>query len=105
MDDQQVFHYKLVELGPDAFLATLRGKQLADVDEWQTEMQLKPMRAGRVQLYTTGLQPSDLADTGVEPAPSVAQAAANTRTRRIRPAAASVASAVLRNSAGLTFSA
>ena len=30
-------------------------KRFADVDEWQTEMQLKSLRAGRVQLYTTGL--------------------------------------------------
>ena len=40
---------------PDAFLATLLPKQFADIDEWQTQMQLKSMRAGRVQLYTTGL--------------------------------------------------
>ena len=50
---------RLVELGPDAFLATLLAKRFADVDEWQTEMQLKPMRAGRVQLYTTGLDDED----------------------------------------------
>ncbi len=57
---------KLVEIGPDAFLATLLGKALADVDEWQTEMQLKPMRLGRVQLYTTGLAAEDRSVTGVE---------------------------------------
>jgi len=67
---------RLVELGPDAFLATLRGKQLADVDEWQTEMQLKPMRAGRVQLYTTGLAGDDLMLTGVEHVESVGAAVA-----------------------------
>ena len=43
---------RLVELGPERFLATLTAKTLADIDEWQTEMQLKPMRVGRVQLYT-----------------------------------------------------
>src|SRR4029079_10295437 len=42
---------RLCALGPDAFLATLVPKKFADVDEWQTEMQLKSMRAGRVQLY------------------------------------------------------
>jgi len=30
----------------------------------------KALRAGRVRLYTTGLGPSDLADTGVDPVPS-----------------------------------
>lgn len=34
----------MIELGPDKFLATLTAESLADVDEWQTEMQLKPMR-------------------------------------------------------------
>ena len=39
---------------------------LAEIDEWQTEMQLKPMRKGRIQLYTTGLDPALRAITGVE---------------------------------------
>jgi nickel-dependent lactate racemase len=57
---------RLTELGPDAFLATLVAKPLADVDEWQTEMQLKPLRQGRVELYSTGLPPEDRALTAVE---------------------------------------
>jgi len=57
---------RLIALGPDAFLATLVAKSLADVDEWQTEKQLKPMRAGRVQLFTDGLSEADAALTGVE---------------------------------------
>jgi nickel-dependent lactate racemase len=56
---------RLARLGPDAFLATLTGKDLADVDEWQTEMQLKPMRHGRVELYSTGLAAADRALTVV----------------------------------------
>jgi lactate racemase len=56
---------RLVELGPDAFLDSLLAKKLADVDEWQTEMQLKPMRSGKVCLYTTGLCEADHALTGV----------------------------------------
>lgn len=67
---------RLVQLGPEAFLATLVGKPLADVDEWQTEMQLKPMRVGRVQLYTTGLAGDDLELTGVESVASVGAAVA-----------------------------
>jgi lactate racemase len=56
---------RLAELGPDAFLATITGKDLADVDEWQTEMQLKPVRRGRVELYSPGLSTADRALTVV----------------------------------------
>jgi lactate racemase len=57
---------RLIELGPDKFLATLTAKSLADVDEWQTEMQLKPMRVGRISLYTSGLSAEERQLTGVE---------------------------------------
>ena len=56
---------RLVEVGPERFLATLTAKTLADVDEWQTEMQLKPLRLGRIELYTSGLSAEDRAVTGV----------------------------------------
>ncbi|WP_197677044.1 nickel-dependent lactate racemase [Friedmanniella luteola] len=56
---------RLAAAGPDAFLASITGKDLADVDEWQTEMQLKPMRHGRVELYSTGLPREDRALTAV----------------------------------------
>ena len=65
---------RLVELGPDAFLRTLLGKSLADVDEWSTEMLLKPGRIGRVQLYTTGLSSEERKLTGVDNVESVDQA-------------------------------
>lgn len=57
---------RLVALGPEAFLATLMEKSLADIDEWQTEMQLKPMRVGRISLYAPGLPDADHAVTGVD---------------------------------------
>jgi nickel-dependent lactate racemase len=57
---------KLVEIGPERFLAMLQAKSLADIDEWETEMQLKPMRLGHIQLYTTGLNPEERRITGVE---------------------------------------
>ena len=57
---------RLVEMGPDGFLRSILPKALADIDEWQTEMQLKPMRVGRVQLYTEGLPREDRSLTGVE---------------------------------------
>jgi nickel-dependent lactate racemase len=56
---------RLCALGIDAFLETLLPKQFADIDEWQTQMQLKPMRAGTVKLFTTGLSDDDRAITGV----------------------------------------
>jgi nickel-dependent lactate racemase len=57
---------RLVALGPERFLATLTAKSLADIDEWQTEMQLKATRVGRVQLYTEGLDAEESRITGVE---------------------------------------
>ena len=57
---------RLVELGMERFLATLTTKSLAEIDEWQTEMQLKPMRLGRVMLHTTGLDAEERRITGVE---------------------------------------
>jgi len=65
-DEFRAAQRRLIELGPDKFLATLTAKSLADVDEWQTEMQLKPMRVGRISLYTSGLSDEERALTGVE---------------------------------------
>jgi len=56
---------RLVAQGPDAFLAAISEKTLADVDEWQTEMQLKPMRVGTIHLYAEGLSREERAVTGV----------------------------------------
>lgn len=67
---------KLIALGPEAFLATLQRKSLADVDEWQTEMQLKPMRAGSIVLYAEGLSDADHEMTGVVRTRSVEEAIA-----------------------------
>jgi nickel-dependent lactate racemase len=56
---------RLIALGPERFLATLTAKSLAEIDEWQTEMQMKAMRLGRVELYTTGLDEEEQRITGV----------------------------------------
>jgi len=79
---------RFVDLGADGFLATLRDKTLADIDEWQTEMLLKPMRIGQIQLYTTGLNSEDLRITGVEPVQSVDQAITDSIARHNDPAIA-----------------
>ena len=62
----RVAQERLVKLGPERFLATLTAKTLAEIDEWQTEMQLKSMRLGRVALYTTGLSLEEQRITGVD---------------------------------------
>lgn len=65
---------RLVAQGPDAFLQGLLDKRHADIDEWQTEMQLKPMRSGAVRLYTDGLDARQRRLTGVSLVDSVAAA-------------------------------
>ena len=62
---------RLVADGPDGFLASILGKPLADVDEWQTEMQLKPMRLAGIHLYSEGLPAEDRALTGVNVVDSI----------------------------------
>jgi nickel-dependent lactate racemase len=81
---------RLVALGPERFLATLTAKTLADVDEWQTEMQLKPMRLGKVQLYTTGLDAEERRITGVEVIGSVEEAVARSIAAHGDPAVAAI---------------
>lgn len=76
---------RLVDLGPQRFLATLTAKSLADIDEWQTEMQLKPMRIGTIQLYTSGLDAEERRITGVEIVGSVEQAIAASIARHADP--------------------
>ena len=78
----------LVELGGDRFLTTLNVKSLADIDEWQTEMQLKTMRLGRIQLYTTGLDQEEGRITAVEMVNSVDHAVADSIARHGDPAVA-----------------
>ncbi len=67
---------RLIADGPDAFLQSLLAKSFADVDEWQTEMQLKPMRVGSIVLYSDGLSDEDHAMTGVDRTSSVEEAIA-----------------------------
>jgi nickel-dependent lactate racemase len=76
---------RLVALGPDGFAASIDGKPHADIDEWQTQMQLKPMRAGRVRLYTDGLDEADAALTGVERVSDLAGAVAESMARHGDP--------------------
>ncbi|MGI9417816.1 MAG: nickel-dependent lactate racemase [Geminicoccaceae bacterium] len=65
---------RLVEEGPDGFLETISKKRFADIDEWQSQMQLRPMAVGNIHLYTEGLSDADLGLTGVETAKSLGAA-------------------------------
>ena len=65
---------RLLELGMDGFLADIENKSQAAIDEWQTQMQLKPMRIGKLHLFSEGLAGSEHALTGVNPIDSIARA-------------------------------
>ncbi len=56
---------RLIDHGAARFLERITAQRHALIDEWQTEMQLKPMRLGNIHLYTDGLSPGDRALTGV----------------------------------------
>lgn len=65
---------RLLGLGPDGFMQDISAKRFADIDEWQTQMQLKPMRIGRIHLYSKGLDAAAQGLTGVHRTDSVAAA-------------------------------
>ena len=81
---------RLVDLGPDGFAASIAGKPHADIDEWQTQMQLKPMRVGRVRLYTDGLDAIGAGLTGLERVADLAAAVAESMARHRDPEVAFV---------------
>jgi nickel-dependent lactate racemase len=64
---------RLIERGPAGFLADISRKSHADVDEWQTQMQLRPMRIGEIHLFSPGLRPEERALTGVKIVDSLEQ--------------------------------
>jgi lactate racemase len=65
---------QLIERGPDKFLQSILLKSHAAIDEWETQMQLRAMAKGTIQLYSTGLNKEQRALTGVELIDSVASA-------------------------------
>jgi nickel-dependent lactate racemase len=76
---------RLVDLGPDGFAASIERKPHADIDEWQTQMQLRPMRVGRVRLYTDGLDAIAAGLTGVERVADLTGAVAESMARHRDP--------------------
>ena len=72
---------RLVQSGPDAFLAEILAKSHADIDEWQTQKQLEPMSVGNVYLFSDKLLPSHHRSTGVEVVSSIDDAIRQSLTR------------------------
>ncbi len=56
---------RLVRLGPEAFLESILGKSHAEIDEWQSQMQLKPQAIGSIHLLAGGLDRDERELTGV----------------------------------------
>ncbi|MFZ2798597.1 MAG: nickel-dependent lactate racemase [Syntrophorhabdus sp.] len=65
---------RLIEFGPEAFMKEILSKTMADIDEWETQMQLKVAKVGRIHLYSGCLCDEDMRLTGVEPVQSVMDA-------------------------------
>jgi nickel-dependent lactate racemase len=63
---------RLIALGPEGFLQDIGRKSHADIDEWQTQMQLRPQRVGHIHLFSEGLKGQARALTGVHMVDSVA---------------------------------
>ena len=72
---------RLLSMGRDTFLETLRRQDHAEVDEWQTQMQLKPMAIGNVHLFSGGLDPENYPLTGVQVIDSIEEAIDNSVRR------------------------
>ncbi len=65
---------RLVKAGADDFLQHILAKSHASIDEWQTQMQLKPMSLGSIYLYSDRLPTSAHRLTGVQLVDSVDEA-------------------------------
>ena len=79
---------RLAAVGPASFLASITGKRLADIDEWQTEKQMQSMRRGTVELYTTGLDAEERRITCVPIIPDITAAIRRSIARSGDPAVA-----------------
>jgi nickel-dependent lactate racemase len=71
---------RLIAGGVNGFLDEISHKRHADIDEWQTQMQTKPMQAGRIKLYC-GLSGSERQMTGVDLIDDVGAALAESMAR------------------------
>tara|TARA_R110002049_G_scaffold50370_3_gene143056 strand:+ start:91575 stop:92876 length:1302 start_codon:yes stop_codon:yes gene_type:complete len=84
IDSQQ----RLVQQGPDAFLAQIMKQSHAAIDEWQTQKQLEPMATGQVHLYADQLPVAHRALTGISVIESVTDTIRQSVAERGDPAVA-----------------
>jgi len=56
---------RLIESGPEAFMKQIFSRTNAEIDEWETEMQLKVANVGTIHLYSGCLCDDDMKLTGV----------------------------------------
>ncbi|HTZ39420.1 MAG TPA: nickel-dependent lactate racemase [Syntrophales bacterium] len=77
----------LIRLGPEKFLQEIMPKRYAAIDEWQSEMQVKAMKKGKVCLHVGGLSKDQRALTGValveSPAAAVLESVKASGDRRV----------------------
>jgi nickel-dependent lactate racemase len=65
---------RLIDVGPEAFMEQILPKTKADIDEWETEMQLKVAKVGKIHLCSGCLCDVDKQLTGVVHVDSLAEA-------------------------------
>ncbi|HOE18618.1 MAG TPA: nickel-dependent lactate racemase [Syntrophorhabdaceae bacterium] len=65
---------RLIDLGMERFLEETSRKKYASIDEWESVMQVKAMRAGTMHLYCEGLTAEEMALTGVNVVGSIEEA-------------------------------
>jgi hypothetical protein len=56
---------RLINMGSEGFLHSIKDKPHAAIDAWQTQKQLEPMRNGKIFLYSSGLGQEERRLTGV----------------------------------------
>ena len=61
----------LIDIGADAFMSRILPKDKADIDEWETEMQVKVARVGTIHLYSPCLCYAEMGLTGTVPVESL----------------------------------
>ena len=79
---------RLVAEGQEKFLQGIAKKDRADIDEWQTQMQLRAQGRVRIELFSTGLLGDDRLLTGVSLTESIERSIAESVARSGDPAIA-----------------
>lgn len=62
---------RLIDMGHSAFMEEIMPKAQADIDEWETEMQIKVAKVGNIHLYSTCMCDADKRLTGAIPVNSL----------------------------------